>query len=83
MLVSSKRPTEAERLFKEALQIVEANLGRNHYFYAQVALHYSTHLQSHGRKEEGDELRRWAESIMTEQSLRNRIGFTVDVQSLR
>ena len=83
MLVSSKKPAEAERLFKEALQIVEANLGRNSYFYAQVVLHYSTHLQSHGRKEEGVELRRWAESIVTEQSLRDRIGFTVDVQSLR
>jgi hypothetical protein len=59
MLVSWKRPVEAERLFKEALQIVEANLGRNHYFYALMALHYSMHLRSHGREEEGDELRRW------------------------
>ena len=83
MLLSRKRPAEAERLFMEALEIVEANLGRNHYYYAQMALQYSAHLQSHGRKKEGRALMEWAKAIAAEQGLRNRTGFTVDVQALR
>lgn len=81
-LLSSKEPAEAETLFTKALRIVEVVLGRNHYFYAQLALQYSAHLESHGRKKERTELMEWAKTILGEHRLRNGLGFTVDVQAL-
>lgn len=83
VLLSAKRPSDSEQLFRRALQIAEANFGRMHPYYAQIMLQYSTLLESCGRRKEADKLRRRAEKTLSEQALRNRIGFTVDVQTLR
>ncbi len=82
-VLSSSHPDEAERLFQQSLDILRATLGKDHSYYGSVMLLYSRHLQLHGRKKEAKDLRRRADLILTGQSLRNQLGHTVDIQTLR
>jgi tetratricopeptide (TPR) repeat protein len=82
-LLSPTRPSEAEKLFEQALRILEAKLVSNHSYRGRVMLMYSEHLQSRGRKREAKDLKRRAEMILTGQATKNQLGFTVDIQTLR
>ena len=83
VVLSSSHPDEAERLFQQALDILRATLGENHSYSGWVMLLYSRHLELHGRKKEAKDLKLRANLILTGQSLRNQLGHTVDVQTLR
>jgi tetratricopeptide (TPR) repeat protein len=78
--LSNVKPEEADRLFQQALQIVEAKLGPTHSYRGWVMLLYSRHLKSHGRKAQAKELKRGAEVILNGQSIQNHVGFTMDAQ---
>ena len=83
IVLSPSRPDEAERLFRQALEILRDTLGESHRYSGWVMSLYSHHLELHGRKTEAKDLKRRADLILTGQSLRNLLGHTVDVQTLR
>ncbi len=81
-LLSLTKPEEADQLFRQALNILEAKLGPNHGYTASTTLLYTKHLESHGRKAEAKALKRRAELTLAERARENQLGFTIDVKSL-
>lgn len=82
VVLSAKQPTEADRLFQEALPILQVRLGAGHTSFGLALIQYSQHLRSRGRKSEAKDLRRRADSILTGQRRLNQLGFTVDAGAL-
>jgi tetratricopeptide (TPR) repeat protein len=83
LLLSGKDPGESERLFRDALAVIESTLGPGHAFTGQILVLYASHLGSLGRKGEAKELRQRGKSIVARQSRENRLGHTIDIRNLR
>src|SRR5262249_19190387 len=81
--LSRSHPDEADSLFRQALGILEARLGEKHRYFAFVLLQYGQHLQAHGQKTAGRNLKERAERILSSLNPQYQPGQTVDLMALR
>ena len=83
VFLSNSAPAEAERLFREALEVTESSLGANNPYVGQLLLDYGRHLQLQGRKSEAKSLRLRRSAILSEHSRENLSQHTVDFSALK
>jgi hypothetical protein len=81
-VLSRRRPDEAERLFREAIDRLQAGTNSQPSHLGAAIMLYSEHLKSHGRKKEGQSFEQRARLIL-DAGLTGAAPYTVDVMELR
>jgi hypothetical protein len=64
VVLSSKDADEAERLFRHAIELLDARLGVNHSYTGFARLLYARYLHSQRRKSEAKDVERHAKTIL-------------------
>jgi tetratricopeptide (TPR) repeat protein len=80
-VLARKNPSEAVRLFDASLQILEKYVGAEHVWTGYTLLAYAKHLETIGRKKEGQQLKRQGEAILARHFRENLLGHTIDIKA--
>jgi tetratricopeptide (TPR) repeat protein len=81
IVLATENPSEAVRVFDDALQTLEKYLGAEHMWTGYALLAFANHLETFGRKKEGKELKRRGEAILARHFRENLLGQTLDLKA--
>jgi tetratricopeptide (TPR) repeat protein len=83
VMLSRKDPGQSERLFQEALGVMEKQLGSDHPVTGQILMLYAEHLEAVGRKGGAKKIRQRGNAILARHSRENLLGHTIEVGSFQ
>jgi tetratricopeptide (TPR) repeat protein len=81
IMLAIKNPSEAVRVFDEALQTLEKSVGAEHVWTGYALLAFAKNLETIGRKKEGKEMKRRGEAILGRHLRENLLGQTLDIKA--
>ncbi len=82
-LKARTNPEESERLLKQALDLAETKLGKQHHITGSILLRFAEKLEFEGRKREAKAIRRRGEAILSAYAKENLLQHSIDVNSFR
>lgn len=83
MVISNRNPNEANHLFSNALQSLQAELDPEHVLTGYTLMAYAQYLENHGRKTDAKSLKRRGEKILVNHSRDNFLGLTLDIKAFQ